>query len=108
MINEIMKIKSNFGNDAYVGISGDRFLDGVSINLRNLWYSPEQMSLVNINIYYNRIFDMCYPTYSQDIFKSELKKLNDALANEFALIIKSKSKQKGVKCDEGIKSVFKF
>ena len=95
LANKITKIKTDFGNDAYVGISGDRYFDDISINLRKLWYSPEHMSLANISIYYKRIPDLCYPDYKNEEFEKDMNELNDALAHEFALIIQSKSKQKG-------------
>ncbi len=87
----VREIKTEYGNDSYVGISGDSSFDNVSQNLRKLWYSPDEMSVANIDVFYNRILDSSYPDYTAEVFEEDARILKNALAEEFALIIKSKS-----------------
>ena len=52
----IHQIKSDYGNDAYVGLTGDRRFENVSPNLCRLWGSIEKMSIGSLDTYYYRVF----------------------------------------------------
>ena len=81
--NLIHQIKSDYGNDAYVGLTGDRRFENVSPNLCRLWGSIEEMSIGSLDTYYYRVFDDAYPDYTIEKFEEDALSLKDALAQEF-------------------------
>lgn len=87
--NLIHQIKSDYGNDAYVGLTGDKHFERVSSNLSRLWGSSKEMSIQSIDTYYYRIFDESYSDYTIEEFEKDAENLKDALAQEFELIDKA-------------------
>lgn len=89
IINLIHKVKIEYGNDAYVGVSGDRKFENVSSNLRSLWGAFDKMSILTIDTYYYRTLADEYPDYTIKKFEEDVLDLLDALAHEFELINKA-------------------
>lgn len=103
----IHQIKSDYGNDTYVGLTGDKHFDNVSQNLRKLWGSIEEMSISSLDMYYCRVFDNAYPDYSVERFEEDVLDLKDALAQEFEFLNKANI-TKGDQKNEGFESVFEI
>ena len=76
-------IKFDFGNDAYVGVTKDKYFEHISPTLNDLWYSDRTISIRTLDDYYNRIKSTEYPDYTEEVFMKEAMKLKNDLSQEF-------------------------
>lgn len=83
------RIITEYGNDSYVDLSGDRYFENVSSELWKLWYAFPDFSVCTIGNYYKRTFMDEYPDYTSNEFEKDALKLHDALAHEFELLNKA-------------------
>ena len=84
IISLMNEIKYQYGNDAYVGVTNDKYFREVPTTIKRHWYSLDELSISTLDTYYHRMFDASYPTYTEGKFLSEIIDLRNALSREFS------------------------